>query len=371
MVHDYPPVSGGGLAIASQELATLFGWRYRFRIMTSRLADHFSDDRPGVHGRPRHRRAPQTTRASPLRLLMETARADTLVVHWTFSFRWLSTCYLLLGPLSGRPTICVVHTAPDHWQYNRMRRLPRFLRTVLFGFVRFGLARCTAVVALSASHAAALAQTRLPATHILPLPVRPSQAHLSAFRSDRRLLPARRVGFAGELSRLKGADDLLALLGPLTPAWSFDVAGNGPLRARLLAEVGALSPNQRSRIRLRGHLPPAWMDQFYRDIDFLLVPSRTESQCRVALEAMLSGVIVLARPTLGIADIVVHGETGFLIDPADADDVSHCLRRAARDHTGSAAIRDRARAVALRHFRTSRRGWRALLRDVTASGGGA
>ena len=369
MVHDYPPVSGGGLAIASQELATLFGWRYRFRIMTSRLSDHFSDDRNGTPARPPHRRTPQTTKASPRRLLRETVRADALVVHWTFSFRWLSTFYLLLGPLSGRPTICVVHTAPDHCRYNRMRRLPRVLRTLMFALVRVSLSRCAAVVALSASHSAALALARLPATHTLPLPVRPRQAHLQAYRSDRRLTPAPRIGFAGELSRLKGADDLLRLLGRLTPAWSFDIAGGGPLRAQLLAEIGALRPDQRARVRLRGHLAPVQMDHFYADIDFLIVPSRTESQCRVAIEAMLSGVIVLARLTPGIADIVINGETGFLIDPGDADAVGRCLRRAARDDTALAAIRDRARTAALRHFRTSRRGWQGLLRDVTTSGG--
>ena len=45
MLHDYPPWSGGGLAIALRELALLLRRSFKFRILTSRLADHFADDR--------------------------------------------------------------------------------------------------------------------------------------------------------------------------------------------------------------------------------------------------------------------------------------------------------------------------------------
>ena len=66
-------------------------------------------------------------------------------------------------------------------------------------------------------------------------------------------------------------------------------------------------------------LSPAAMPGFYAGIDFLLVLSRTESQCRVVLEAMLAGVIVLARRCDGVADLIEDGVTGFYVDPADPE----------------------------------------------------
>ncbi len=47
MTHDYPPLTGGGLALGVRELAGLLqaGHDARVRILSSRLADPAADDR--------------------------------------------------------------------------------------------------------------------------------------------------------------------------------------------------------------------------------------------------------------------------------------------------------------------------------------
>jgi len=53
--------------------------------------------------------------------------------------------------------------------------------------------------------------------------------------------------------------------------------------------------------------------------DLLLLPSETESFGLVALEAMASGVPVVASDIGGIPEVVTHGETGFLASVGDTD----------------------------------------------------
>ena len=83
--------------------------------------------------------------------------------------------------------------------------------------------------------------------------------------------------------------------------------------------------------------------------DLFLLPSSTESFGLVALEAMASGVPVIASDTGGIPEVVEHGITGFLAPVGDVDRMaSHAIAllrdEDARCRMGQAA-RDRARAV--------------------------
>jgi glycosyltransferase involved in cell wall biosynthesis len=370
MVHDYPPITGGGLAVAVQELSRLLQAGFCFTILTSRLTDHFADDRPHANGGVRKDQGPRWVVAAPYRAVEWLSSADAVVVHWTFSFRLLSTLSLVLGPLLGRPTVCVIHTAPDHCRYNRLRYLPSPARDLPLRLLCWVLRRCTAVVALSPSHRTALSFVDIPVTHVLPLPVTPTVDYLEAYRAHHRQnrLP-RVIGVAGELSKLKGVDQIPLLLRSLTPDFAFRIVGNGPL-ARLLAwSKHNLPPRQQACVVLLERAEPAKMVHFYRDIDCLLLVSRTESQSRVALEAMLAGVLILARRTSGVADLVSDAKTGFLIDPSDPGSVRDRLDRLASKPLEAQAIRAQARELAERSFKDSYGRWYAFFSDLVAGAG--
>src|SRR5262245_108213 len=289
-LHDYPPVTGGGLALAARDLGRVLEPGFRTVILSSRLKDHFADDRQS----PELAAPSSLARVDPVRLGSLLRPADLVISHWTFSFRPLATLAVLIAPRLGKRTVCVVHTAPDHCLFSRLRWMPRGVRAWLvrtFGSV--ALSRCEAVVALSPEHGDSLLEAGFPITHVAPLPVgnvgidAAYRHHVASGRHPEA------VGFVGEVSRLKGADALPDLMNTLTPRYALHIVGEGPLLQSIIGAARDLPPAHRRRVIFDGKVAPSEMGDIYREIDCVLVLSRTESQSRVTIEAMLSGVIAL------------------------------------------------------------------------------
>ena len=82
------------------------------------------------------------------------------------------------------------------------------------------------------------------------------------------------------------------------------------------------------RVRFFG--PRSDAERFYQAADIFVFPTQYESFSIVAHEAAASGLPVVATRVSGIEDLVVDGETGFLIDRTP-DAVAAALARLARD----------------------------------------
>jgi glycosyltransferase involved in cell wall biosynthesis len=122
--------------------------------------------------------------------------------------------------------------------------------------------------------------------------------------------PPRTIDIASELSVLEGADEIPRLLRSLTPEFAFRIIGRGSFASQLQNCVRGLEPAQQARILLFDRLKPEQVPDFYQSVNCLLVCSRTEAHSRVVLEAMLAGVVILARPTDRTVDLGcgwVHG----------------------------------------------------------------
>lgn len=99
------------------------------------------------------------------------------------------------------------------------------------------------------------------------------------------------------------------------------IAGDGPLRPALEAETAALGLAE--RVHFLG-----WRDDVPRlmaALDVLLVPSLWEGFGLVILEAMAQQVPTVASGVSAIPEIVLHGETGLLVPPRDADALAAAL----------------------------------------------
>jgi D-inositol-3-phosphate glycosyltransferase len=94
-------------------------------------------------------------------------------------------------------------------------------------------------------------------------------------------------------------------------------------RRRLEVQVRALGIEH--LVRFEGPIPPDQLPEFYASAGICVVPSLHESFGLVALEAMASGLPVVATRTGGMQMTVQHGASGFLVDPIDPADMAQRL----------------------------------------------
>ena len=94
--------------------------------------------------------------------------------------------------------------------------------------------------------------------------------------------------------------------------------------------------------------------EFISDIlpagDVFLLPSEHESFGLAALEAMSSGLPVVASNVGGLHEVIEHGETGYLYDPHDVDGMSATIQELFDDEDRRKSLGLRARERAKKAF---------------------
>ena len=163
-----------------------------------------------------------------------------------------------------------------------------------------------------------------------------------------------RIGFVKWLEPKYGPDVLVEALGLLAKAQPFEatIAGDGPMRVALESRVRELG--LADRVRFVGRVEHSAVPALLRSFDVFVMPSRLEEWGVAAAEASATALPVVATRVGGIPEIVVDGETGFLVAPDDAPALAAALGRLAADPTLRARMgaAGRGRVVALYRWAT-------------------
>jgi glycosyltransferase involved in cell wall biosynthesis len=141
------------------------------------------------------------------------------------------------------------------------------------------------------------------------------------------------VLYAGRLSEEKGVLDLVAAA---ADGINVVVAGDGPLRSRV---PGA-----------RGFVPHDELQALYARAAVVACPSRREGFGVACLEAMAHGRPVVAGDVGGLRDLVVDGETGYLVPPRDVGALRRALERLLADRELRSRLGAAGRERARTHF---------------------
>ena len=140
--------------------------------------------------------------------------------------------------------------------------------------------------------------------------------------------------FNGRITRQKGLPLLLAAALKTNPRHQLVIVASSPDTPELAAEVAALAERVRSE---RGNL--VWIDHFISVEDLIhlhsgaglfICPSIYEPFGLVILEAMACETAVVASRVGGIPEIILEGETGYLVDYNPGDTAAFTTALAAR-----------------------------------------
>lgn len=130
--------------------------------------------------------------------------------------------------------------------------------------------------------------------------------------------------YVGRLSPEKRVDWLCSVLAAL-PQVRLAVVGDGPARPEL-ERLFAKTPTV-----FTGYLQGDELAQAYAAADVFVFPAANETLGNVVLEAMASGLPVVAARAGGVLDHVVEGETGLLFEPESQEALIAAVSRLASD----------------------------------------
>jgi glycosyltransferase involved in cell wall biosynthesis len=186
-------------------------------------------------------------------------------------------------------------------------------------------------------------------------------------------LPAGRplILSVGRLSPEKRTDVLLeavARLGPDTQI-AIAIAGAGPDEARLRSQAQRLGLAR--KVLFLGFVPGPDLPGLYRLADVFAIASEAELQSLTTMEAMATGLPVVAVDAYALSELVRHGHNGFLARPGNAAEVAAYLDQLCSDP----CLRARMSAASLRIISGHERQrwldeWESLYRMLAPTGTG-
>lgn len=168
------------------------------------------------------------------------------------------------------------------------------------------------------------------------------------------------IGTAGRLVPVKDHATLLealALMAARGVRCQALIAGDGPLREALDAKARALG--LADRVRWLGHRPD--IEGVFAALDVFVLSSSSEGLSNTILEAMASGVPVVATRVGGADELVEDGVSGVLVAPESAAALAQGLERFVADRALRAAAGAAGRHRALTAFGIDR-----MLQDYLA-----
>lgn len=365
-----PPEGKGGAERVVWSLATgLHRAGHEVHLITTTSRRSFTDCRADIPVQHLHAGYPGRWRAwlslynpqtiGPLRSALERLRPDVVHahnIHMNLSYAALSTAQQL-----GLPTVFTSHDVmpfaygkltygidPQHCgaktpeqyrlpqgynlrqmrlRYNPVRNI--VIRRVLTRHVR-------ARTCVSMAHRQALEANGLPPFQVIYNGLDPAEFDapdlpLAALRQRLNLDGRRVILFAGRLTALKGSEQALAALRRVVmnlPDATLLVLSVKPIEANLSEDAELMTHN----VRMGGWLDGAELAAAYRIADMVILPSIClDNAPMVILESMAANKPVVATCFGGSPEIVVDGETGYVVNPFDTDTFAERLTRLLTD----------------------------------------
>ena len=129
--------------------------------------------------------------------------------------------------------------------------------------------------------------------------------------------------FVGHISKRKGVEYLIKAFNKLSERYDNMelnlVGGGAPSTVAFMKDLVNVKKN--NVVNFIGSIPPDNINRLYKDTDVFVLPSLSETFGMVNIEAMACGKPVISTRVGGIVDYLEDGKFGFLVDPADENDL--------------------------------------------------
>ncbi len=328
LIHEYPPVGGGGGRVAQDLCSGLAERGHAVRVLTAHWGDLPKEENAdGVEIR----------RLASGRKLPYKAGLDAMAGYV------LAAITAGLGEIRRwKPDVIHVHFAvpagPIAYSLNVLTGVP-YLLTAHLGDVPGGVPDKTGrwfrfiqpftppIWKRAAKIAAVSEYTRGLALQHYPVPVQviPNGVDLAALPPRDEREPQPRILFAGRFVGQKDPLQVIRSLGQVAGLpWTCTMLGDGPLRPLVEAEIDRLGLRQ--RFELPGWVTPEQVLGWMAHSDLLFMPSLSEGLPVVGVQALGLGMAMVASNVGGFVDLIEPEVNGFLGNPQQPENWAAALR---------------------------------------------
>lgn len=135
------------------------------------------------------------------------------------------------------------------------------------------------------------------------------------------------IVFLGRVVDEKQIDKLIRALAKLDPALDakLEIVGGGDQEAKLKALTASLG--LKDRVKFTGYVDETYLRNALTRATVFAMPSIAELQSISTMEAMASGLPIVAANAMALPHLVHDGENGFLFEPGNVDDLADKLTR--------------------------------------------
>ncbi len=321
LVHEFPPVGGGGGHVAKDLCEGLSALGHEVKVLTADLFGGVSldDDLADIEY--------DLLRVPSLR--KDLSRAS-LAAMSSYIVSSVINGYILIR--NWQPDVMHVHFAvpsgPVAWVLSKITGVP-YVLTVHLGDVPGGTPEKTGrwfrvvkpftfPIWNGANQVVAVSQfTRDLAklTYQVPIRVIHNGVDISNFKSGPiQIHNPPRLVFAGRFVPQKNPLTVIQILHQLKYLdWSLVMLGAGKLFEQVKEKVE--HHQLENRITMPGWVTPEEVKKEFQRSDILFMPSLSEGLPVVGVQALASGLAIIVSDIGGFSDLVIPGENGYLCDP--------------------------------------------------------
>ncbi len=155
--------------------------------------------------------------------------------------------------------------------------------------------------------------------------------------------------YVGRLDKEKRLDAVIRTLPKIAKQVDvqFVIAGVGPQREPLATLASSLGV--RGRVNFLGFVPDEDLPNLYCIADAFVMAGVAELQSIVTMEAMASGLPILAVNRNALPELVHHGENGYLFEDGDIDEIATCAIALLSDETSRKHMGQQSLQIVQKH----------------------
>jgi glycosyltransferase involved in cell wall biosynthesis len=334
LVHEFPPVGGGGGRVAEDICGKLARRGHEVKVLTVHLKGlPYREQRNGFQIIRFGSRRREPYRASLLSMAL-----------FVLAGLWVGRRLIS----SFQPDVIHAHFAVPAgalaWMLTRLRRIP-YILTVHLGDVPGGVPektdswfrwiypltpsiwrKASAIVAVS-EFTRQLAMKK----YRQPIEVVPNGVDLTTLRPQQLALHTpQRIVFAGRFMEQKDPLQFVQTLRELRDLdWQAVMIGDGVLTPDVQCAIE--KSGLQDRFHLTGWIDPQDVLSWFERSDILFMPSLAEGLPVVGVQALAKGLAIVASRVGGFVDLVDEDSNGFLIQASDTTQFASALSRLLSD----------------------------------------